>query len=186
MFRTAALLHPCSHLCAPTQTRARGPIRESHRKYTWMHSSAELRTRARARIIRKTPPIMIIRTLHHDPDVCPWHVRDRIPSPLYVIGKRGLQVSYLPSVIVRDAAMPMISESPDARARAAVRIDTFDHCGNGQREHRVDKRRDRQPTRGKSSSLTRAARGFTIPHEISLFYAAFSRGRRRPRRPRLK
>jgi len=47
------------------------------------------------RIIRKTPPIMIIRTLHRDPDVCPWHVRSDGSS--YVIGKRA--VSFLPFVI---------------------------------------------------------------------------------------
>jgi hypothetical protein len=43
-------------------------------------AAASASAHARARIIRKTPPIMIIRTLHRDPDVCPRHVRgDRFP-----------------------------------------------------------------------------------------------------------
>lgn len=86
-------LRPCSHLCIPTRACTKG-IRESHQGYI---PGCILLCSARMRIIRKTPPIMIIRTLHHDPDVCPWHVRSGGSS--YVIGKRA--VSFLPFVIVR-------------------------------------------------------------------------------------
>lgn len=86
-------LRPCSHLCVPTRSCTRS-IRESHRGYI---PECILLYSACTRIIRKTPPIMIIRTLHRDPDVCPWHVRSGGSS--YVIGKRA--VSFLPFVIVR-------------------------------------------------------------------------------------
>lgn len=63
--------HRRARTCVHQYGRGHEGIRESHRG---IYLDAFFARRC-TRIIRKTPPIMIIRTLHRDPDVCPWHVR---------------------------------------------------------------------------------------------------------------
>lgn len=115
LFRTTPP-SPCSHLCVLTRMYTRvsvNPIGDI--PGCILHSAC-------TRIIRKTPPIMIIRTLHRDPDVCPWHVRSDGSS--YTWSVRGQFLSY-PLWSRSRAVMPTISDR-----RTAVRIDAIDYCGN--------------------------------------------------------
>jgi len=83
LFRAAAPLHPTAlaPVCTNTDTREGYARMNRIGKNIPGRGIRRAAASASARIIRKTPPIMIIRTLHRDPDVCPRHVRgDRFPG----------------------------------------------------------------------------------------------------------
>jgi len=96
-----------------------------------------------ARIIRKTPPIMIIRTLHRNPDVCPRHVRSG--GSWYVTGKRGQFPSY--SVIARMQRCRWFQI-----VGLVGGIDTFDYCRNRRCESWITQSKIREEKQDLSTS----------------------------------